>query len=460
MLSLVKTGLKVGAIALAISAGTTVYAQGGGGGGGGGRGGFGGGMMGMMGGGGRAQGMGITSQELDTFGKILNLTPDQSKAAKELLDGHLAEYQAQADAARKQFDDLRQEAQDAGDFEVMRTKGGAIWTKLTDSRKKIEKEFMGDLKTLLTPEQVKAWPKVEMAQRREAARSGSFGPGVSGERVSLFTVVEKLQLPKDAQSQVTSVLDAYEVEFDRELTKRTDITEKATAAITKAMSEGGFEAMQSPEIQKFFTEGREQAFKVRDVNRKYARQIESLLPADKAEAFGNEFRKESFPQVYRTRYASTALTAAAKFDDLDASQKESLKALTETYTRESSTLNKATEEATEKQEREFNPATMMQRFGPGGGGGNNADDPMQALRTQRRDLETKTVDSLKALLTEAQRAKLPAENANGGQGGNRRMNNNNGNNDGAAPANNGGNQQRRQRPNRNPGNQQPAPGNN
>ncbi len=417
-----------------------------------------------MGGGGRGmQGMGITSQELDGFGKILNLTPDQSKAAKELLDGHLAEYQTQADEARKQFDALRQEAQDAGDFEVMRTKGPAIWTKLTDSRKKIEKEFMGDLKTLLTPEQVKAWPKVEMAQRREAARSGSFGPGVSGERVSLFAVVEKLELPKDAQSQVTAVLDAYEVEFDRELTKRTEITEKATAAITKAMQDGGMEAMQSPEIQKFFTEGREQAFKVRDVNRKYARQIESLLPTDKAEAFGKEFRKESFPLVYRSRYASQALTAAAKFDDLDASQKESLKALTETYTRESSTLNKSTEEATEKQEREFNPATMMQRFG-GGGGGNNADDPMQALRTQRRDLETKTVDSLKALLTEAQRAKLPAENANnGGQGGNRRQNNNgagnnNGNNN--APANNGGNNQRRQRPNRNPGNQQPAPGNN
>lgn len=473
MLSLVKAGLKLTALTLVICAGSTAYAQGGGGGGGGGGAGGGGrgggGGFGMMMGGGMGgrgmQEMGVNSQDLDGFGKILNLSPDQAKAAKELLDGHLADYQAQADVARKAMEDLREEARENGDFEVFRTKGPAIWSKLTDSRKKIETAFMSDFKSILTPDQLKAWPKVEMAHRREAARGGFAGPGVSGERVDLVRLVDKIELPADAKSQVNSVLDAYEVEYDRELSKRTELTEKVMAAFQKAMQGGGqgdFGAMfQDPELQKLFTEGREQAIKVREVNRKYARQIQGVLPADKGEAFDAEFRKESFPQIYRTRYAAQALAAAAKFEDLDASQRESLKALTETYSRESNTINKSSEEATEKQERELNPGNMMQRFGPGGGGG--ADDPMRALRDQRRDLESKTVESLKAMLTEAQRAKLPPQREDNGPGGGqgRRMGNNNADPNGGNNNNGGGNNNnRRNRPNRNPGNQQPAPGNN
>jgi hypothetical protein len=212
--------------------------------------------------------------------------------------------------------------------------------------------------------------------------------------------------------------------------------------------------MDPEKMSKMFTEGRDMGAKIRDVNRKYARQIASLLPEAKAAKFDLEFRKQSFPEVYRERYAQRAIAAAEGFDDLDAKQKDAIAALKDTFTRELTPIQKQGEELTEKTEMEWNPADMMR-----GGFGGQRNEAAQELRRKRSDVENKAVESLKAILTDAQKAKLPANDQGGGPGGDRgpgARGGQGGNGNNADP--NNPQRPRRNRPNGGGGAPQPTPG--
>ena len=169
--------------------------------------------------------------------------------------------------------------------------------------------------------------------------------------------------------------------------------------------------------QKMIQEGREQSVKVRDVNRSFAKQIASALPDDQRSKFNEEFKKASFPDVYRATQASTALKAAAAFADLTADQKDAIARLTDTHDHSLATVNDKLATAQEDAEMKFNIADMRARFQQRGGGGNQ-DDPQSNLRRDKRDLDRTTMDSLKKILTEAQVAKLPKPDQGNGRGGN------------------------------------------
>ncbi len=435
-MKMMKTVLTAAAIVVATGLGSTAMAQPGGGGGrgmGGGMGMFGGGMFG--GGGMDAP---VTKAELERYGKILKFTGDQSEAAKALFEGFEAAYKPKQDAARKAMEDAREEFRETRDPSVW-TAVGEKTAKLREERAAAEKQLLDDVKSLLTADQASLWPKVERERRREKVmRQGMMS--MSGERADLIKIVEAIKLSEDATKAVAPVLDSYEVDLDGLLVKRNEVNEKA-------MSQGNtlreaFAGGDMTEINKMIEEGRQAAMRVRDANRRYAKQIEGLLAGEEQAKFNAEFRKESYPQIYRTtRYGTRVIDAAAAME-LDATTKKSLEAIKADFDQRNNALNDQAEKAQDAQEENFSLQNMM-------GGGNN--EEMTKVRTARRELETKTIEQVKALLTPEQVAKLPERGndgggpgGGGGDGARPARNNNAGGDNGGGNNNGGGNRRQRQ----------------
>jgi len=434
----------VAALVCGMMAGTGLAQPGGGGGGGPGGGGprmF-GGPGGMMMGGGQMMEPGVSSEQLKKWAAKLNLTPDQQDAAKALFDGYFADHQARAEKMRDAMESARDAFRESRDPSVFQEMGEKMRV-FREQGQKAEKGFMDDVKSLLTPEQEPAWASVERAKRRDAGmRRTPFG--VSGERADLIAIVEKLELAEEVHAAVAPTLDSYEQDLDREIVKRDELRQQAEGqgqqifAIMRGDGGGDMAAM-----EKMIKENREAMVRVRDVNRRYARQIESLLPAEVAPTFAMEFKKASFPDIYRERYAARVIAAAEKMD-LTEEQRNSIEAIRDGYTRDTDSLNKQNEAAIEEMEANFSLQNMMGGGGPGG----FRNEKMQELRTQRENVENTAVKKVQDLLTPEQKAKLP-ERRGDGEGGqqDRRPRAREGDNNG---------QQQGQRPRRQRGDQ-PAP---
>lgn len=438
-------------LAAGLAASPAVAQPGGGGGGGG--------MRMMMGGGGGMFGSGapLSTDEIARIAKVVGFNAEQGEAAKALMEGYLPEYQKKADEQTKFMEDLREQFRDTRDPSVWQDaapKMQAFRTYRDDWRKKV----LADVQALATPEQAANWPKVDRMLRRDSMRN-AFGPSLSGERVDVIKLVEDLKLPAEKMTDVQPILDAYDVELDRDLAKRIELRDSAMGAGADAFRNGDMAKM-----EEMLKENREAAIKVRDVSRKYARQIEGVLDDASKAKFTAAFKQQSFPQIYRSRYGDQALTAAIAMTELEQSQRDAVTALMETYTRDTAQLNERSEKATEENEATMTVAGMMGGFGGGGGGGGN--EAMRELREQRRTLENGTLDKLKAILTPEQFAKLPERRddnggpGGGGQGGGRQRGGNmDGGNGGNGGGGNGGGGGGNRRPRGNPPAQpaQPAP---
>ncbi len=464
----------IAGVVLAVGSASPAFAQGRGGGGGGPFGGmFGGGGMNTM------FEPTISSRDLDSFVKLFALDAAQKDAAKSLFEAYQQQFMAAAKPMREKWDAARQEARDSGDpgaFREVMEKAGEF----RKTRDQMETSFLNDFKVVLSEQQTQKWPKFERMRRRET----TIGRGLmSGERVDLFKLVDDLKLPADNREALNETLDQYDVDLDRVLVERNKLFEESQEKIRELFTSGDMEG-----ADKMIKEGREASVKVRDVNRRYAAQLETAIPENKRPEFKEAFKKESFPTVYNETHTMRVVEAAAKLKDLDETQTAGIASIKETYYRELKTLQHDLEVAQEEQEMNFSASGMMARFGGGGGGrggnngnnnaggnnnnnnrGNNAnnnnnrggggqgaragggqggpggDDKAGELRRKRREMDSETEKKVTALLNDKQKEKLPQRDNN---------NNNNNNNRGGGNDNQparqrggdnagGGNNQRR-----------------
>ena len=359
----------------------------------GGRGGMGGGMMeGML--------PQISSRQVEKFSKILSLSSDQKEAAEALLEGYSGQTAAAAkamrDAGQRARDEFR-ETNDPAVFEKMQESA----TKFRDDRKKLDDTFLSDLKSILTPEQAAKWPQVERTHRRDSTlRWGRL----SGERVDLVELAEQQQLAADLASQVAPLLEQYQEDLDRELTRRNEVYQGAMEKMMEVRRTGDMEAMQD-----MVEKGREAGRRVRDVNRRYFRQMLEAMPEDKRAAFEASFNQQSYPDIYRKGYASRVSEAANGMADLTPEQKEQLAAVVKRFDETLSPLQAKLVAATEESEANFNITEMMAR-------GWNQEGPLADLREERRDLERKLIDDIRKVLTDDQETRLPERTEEDGDG--------------------------------------------
>jgi len=350
-------------------------------------------------GGGMMMGMGrltepdVSSKDIESYAALLSLTEEQKAAANELLLSYQQEFSALAEQVRQIRDGARQEFEE--------TRDPAVWQdlmprfeELGEEKKALESSFLEDFRLLLTPEQDALWPKLERMRRRD--RTLSQGGIVSGETVDLFKVIEESKLSEETTAALSAVLEQYEMDLDRALIERNETYETGMARGMQNWRDQDFESMEEN-----FAKARDAAIKLRDINRKYARQIEGLLPEESRAEFNRKFKEASFPRVYAKTYVTRAFEATDGFEDLTAEQREQIRAMREAYTRELNAINEKMAAAIEEGELTRGVRDMM---GMGPGGGNEA---TREGREARRELDRATEEKLRALLTEEQQARLP-----------------------------------------------------
>ncbi len=214
-------------------------------------------------------------------------------------------------------------------------------------------------------------------------------------------------------------------------------------------------------------QSREASVKVREVNRRYARQVQDLLPDDKKAAFDHAFKQASFPNVYRQSQSDRQIVAAQGFADLTEEQKTAIAALKESHARDEAAAQERLAAAMEENEMKMTAEQLMRRFGggmmgggrggqggPGGGGGaggqnggrgGNNNNPgagrgnqggggaaggqgggrggpqeegvVGELRAKSRELDKNASESLKKILRPEQVDRLPQQEDRGGGGG-------------------------------------------
>lgn len=340
----------------------------------------------------------LNSRELERFVKLLGLDKDQEEAAKLLFESYQEQFRLKAEPIRTRTERAREEFRESRDPSVWQGLRGDM-QKFQPVRDEMEKTLMGDLKDVLRPQQAEQWPRFERALRRDRALNRGL---MSGERVNLLQIVERAELDQPTLATLAPVLDQYEIDLDRELTAR-------TAFMQEQMSKAGemFQAGDLAGMQKLMDKGREISVRVREINRRYARQVQDLVPETKRDAIVAEVKHQSFPRVYQKIRAERLLDAAATFSDLDEEQKVSVGALKETFTRDLSALNDDLAKAQEKVEMTVT-ADQIATFFRGGDEG-----PLGDLYRKRGTLGRNAEDSLRKILSPAQQERLPRNEDNG-----------------------------------------------
>lgn len=360
----------------------------------------------------------IGKSDVEVMSKMFSLSADQKTAAGVLLDSYLAEHAKRADVIRAAQESARAAFREDRDFSAFADLAPKMEAFAKENASQ-ETQLLENIKSVLDKDQLQQWPAWERAHRR----AGSMNRGMlAGERADLIQIVERLRLPEPTTETLAPTLEAYSMELDRAIIARDEV-QKAATEEGKGMRDlfgkgGGDMTEMMKKVDELMKRGREASLPVRDINRRYAKQIEATLAginaADGAR-FGLEFRKASFPDVYRERYTDRALAAAAAMDDLDKGQREGIAALKEQYRRDCTPMEQAAEKAADDAEANFSLSGMM------GGGGvmrmMGGDEATQAARKARRELDTATLDRLKAILTPEQGAKLPDRSQDTGNEG-------------------------------------------
>lgn len=273
----------------------------------------------------------ITRAAAAQYAAMLGLTPEQAAAAAELQRGHsaaLGRVIAEGDAALK----AAEAAAGAGEGErgYYRRRGEAISAFLAEGDR-LEREFMDDLRALLSAEQGARFDRVERAARR---RPGLFYAWLAGARIDLVGLCDELEIAQKNPG-VGGVLDEYELEIDRLVIVQGALWERLIAVHMKRVAGGG----DPPEKFALLADVYEQGRRIRDTNRAFVRRLEEMLPEAAGDALGREFRVRSFPDVYRQTGAGRSLAEAAGLPDLSTDQRRELGAIEAAYAREAALLN-------------------------------------------------------------------------------------------------------------------------
>jgi hypothetical protein len=366
---------------------------------------------------------GAAQLSLRTFKRMLTpmgLDQTQEEAAVMLHEVYTAECKAAQEEMRAKLEEASAQAQESGRFRGM---DGSLMDALKDGDRQREASLhrlFSDVQSLLTTAQKDSWPRSERLYRRAVnARRAT----VSGEGLDLADIVQTM-LTKPApdgaaapaaSTELTQTLDQYELDMDRAIQHRDNSASEAAEKFEKARREAR-EKQDGPmhmvelagmgdadEMKRM----REASIAVRDVNERYAKTIEPLLPESLREEFRTSVLHKAFPRVYRPSRAESALTAALKFDTLTEQQRGDLQAALDAHRKTIAPINERWMQATRERDEKGGGGFMI----PGGASiqmrdGEDTSDYAKA-QGERGDLDTKSMSRVKEILTEDQFANLP-----------------------------------------------------
>lgn len=343
----------------------------------------------------------IPRSNLDKYAKVLRMDQDQKQMAGNLYEGYLASYKAITKEMREAIQDISRRAQEDRDWSLFRTEMPQKMKGFGERMEKAQASFLDDVKALLTDDQRARWPKVERMRRRDESLRFGF---ISGAGVDVVDVTANALGDTPPPEELAGVLDRYELEMDKALQELHDAGKQQQDKAMEAASNMDMGAIRDM-MKKFEDMGKG----LRDLNQRYARLVQPLLPAEAGARFNAEIKRRSFPRVYRETLAEKSLAAAEKFSDLTPEQKQTLATLREQADRELAAAKDAWAAAiTEQENTEGGMFSGMMQGAMGGGDGGGSQGVKDA-RTAQNDLADQILTKLKAALTDTQKERLPTK---------------------------------------------------
>jgi hypothetical protein len=277
-----------------------------------------------------------------------------------------------------------------------------------DARKKLDQQLLTDLSAILTTEQSVNWSSAERGLKRgQSMRRGLL----AAERADIAEIISEIELPEQVKTDLQPVITQYEIDIERQLAERDRLMESAGMDQMFRMRMEGDNAGR----EKFLAERRDASMKVREINKRVARQVQDTLPETAKAAFAQRFKEASYPDVYRRTQGVRALEAAWAMSDLTDEQKLKIDDIRTTFNSAADKANQNLQTQRDRMEEALTPAKLAEQ-------GMRAldDEEMRTAMRARRELDQGVLAQLKDLLTPEQYEKLPKPDADE-EGGNRRQ---------------------------------------
>ena len=272
------------------------------------------------------------------------LTKDQKEALTALRAALAAKQAAAQKKMAKIYRRIQEQYEDDEDYARYAREYAAAAAEQSKANEPLQKEFDADLKSLLTAEQLAAWPKYERSKRRQQLLSTN--PALAGDSIDLLVLHKSLKLPAPTDA-IKGILERYELDMDGALVKR-KAENDAIAALQRKEAEGvDPSAYSDPEFMRGYwvryadmmKRARVASIEVRNINDEYAAKIANQLSEADAKTFSEAYEKQKFPEVFSNERVKGAIDAALQLD-IPKEKKDELKELLKRYEADVLPLNR------------------------------------------------------------------------------------------------------------------------
>lgn len=257
-----------------------------------------------------------SKRDVDTIVRVLQVSSAERDAIDTLYEGYVDGLRKRANEISAILNEQIERAEVVGDARLIHDIEAQDWQKEAETKKGA---FLDDLRGLLTPEQAGRWTLAE----REIRRLKRIGSGrVPGESTDVIGIL--LDVDENAASikEVAEMLELYAVELDSAIVTRDKLIEDQGNAFREKINTDPAGA------QSLWKDGLRNRMAIRDINRKYARQITPLLPAEKSEQFTKRFFEASYASLFKPtrseQWAREAAALASLSDDQRAAAKDAI----------------------------------------------------------------------------------------------------------------------------------------
>lgn len=341
----------------------------------------------------------VNQREYDMMVRMLQLDEVQSEIASEMFTVLQAEFGEMSEVAREMSTGAREEFQ--------RTRDPAVWQELgrrladfEERTQEIGDRFYEDVKILLTEEQLPLWDKFERRRFRGRAISRQEAV-ISGAGVDLVVLTEEMSLEEEQSELIVDVLEQYEVELDRRLRAYRRVADEQQERAEELGEDGNW--MQNMEAyNEIFATVRDELIQVRAIHERYVTVIGSQLGEEARAELTRRYNAAAYPEIYRDSYVDTGIERALDLDSLDGEQREFIEAVKVNWEAESARLRDVLARAQREREESMRLQDMW---------GGQRNDSTREAQNQLRELQLRFYDQVLGVLSEEQKALLPARPA-------------------------------------------------
>ena len=366
----------------------------------------------------RSQQKSVDKADLEDMKRTMNLDDDQVEIIGVLIEGYELAFDEGMKEIREETSRIREEARQRNreggmvDPQLWSDIGNqveAMYAEWAVTAEKLESDLFGDVKSVLTEEQVRSWPKYERERRRRTTLTRNTR--LSYEGIDLIALLHGLEFEPEVITSVESTLEAYANELDQALIERNRVVEESENKLRELAETQRFD-----EAETYYKQAFDRRIAVGQVNERYAQLLESQLEREASAKFRQAVLETAFPRIYRPSQAERYADYVRSLDDLTDDQRASVDRLVDNFKQQAEPINEALVQ--NERQRELEPPPTFVQHGRVSGGATSSSTAMGGGRPQsqqvarqlwaeRRKLEQNLMEQVFDGLTEEQKVRAP-----------------------------------------------------